>query len=66
MWIAEDGACVDSSTAAGFGETEPWLVTEQTPFGQLTHLTPVAQLSKTPAYWATPVVPLGTHAAVWS
>jgi crotonobetainyl-CoA:carnitine CoA-transferase CaiB-like acyl-CoA transferase len=65
MWIAEDGPCVDPSTAGGFGDTEPWLTTEQTLFGELVHMTPVAQLSRTPAYWATPVVPLGTHPAIW-
>jgi hypothetical protein len=65
MWIAEDGPCVDPSTAAGFGDTAPWMVTEHTPFGELVHLTPVVQMSKTPAYWATPVVPLGTHPPTW-
>jgi crotonobetainyl-CoA:carnitine CoA-transferase CaiB-like acyl-CoA transferase len=64
-WLAEDGPCVDPSSAVGFGDTEPWLVTEQTGFGLLTHLTPVAQLAKTPGYWTTPVVPLGTHPPTW-
>jgi crotonobetainyl-CoA:carnitine CoA-transferase CaiB-like acyl-CoA transferase len=65
MWIAQDGACVDPSTAAGFGDTSPWLVTEQTEFGELVHLTPVVQMTKTPPYWATPVVPLGTDEPTW-
>ncbi len=65
MWIAEDGPCVDPSTATGFGDTEPWLVSEPTGFGELTHLLPVAQLSKTPGRWDLPSAPLGTHAAVW-
>jgi crotonobetainyl-CoA:carnitine CoA-transferase CaiB-like acyl-CoA transferase len=65
MWIAEDGPCVDPSTAAGFGDITPWLATEQTPFGELVHLTPVVQMSKTPAYWATPVVPLGSDPPTW-
>ncbi len=65
MWIAQDGPCVDPSTAEGFGDPEPWLVTEQTAFGELRHMTPVAQLSKTPGHWATPAVPLGTHAPEW-
>ena len=64
-WIAEDGACVDPSTATGPGDISPWLIHEPTPFGTLTHLTPVAQLSATPARWATPVVPLGTHPPTW-
>jgi crotonobetainyl-CoA:carnitine CoA-transferase CaiB-like acyl-CoA transferase len=65
LWIAQDGPCVDPSTAAGFGDTTPWLVTEQIPQGEFVHLTPVVQMSKTPAYWATPVVPLGTHEPTW-
>jgi crotonobetainyl-CoA:carnitine CoA-transferase CaiB-like acyl-CoA transferase len=65
MWIAEDGPCVDPSTAAGFGDTDPWLVTEQTGFGELRHLTPVAQLSRTPGRWDLPAAPLGTHDPVW-
>jgi crotonobetainyl-CoA:carnitine CoA-transferase CaiB-like acyl-CoA transferase len=66
MWIAEDGPCVDPSTATGFGDTEPWLVTERTGFGELTHLSPVAQLSKTPARWDLPSAPLGMHQPVWT
>ena len=42
------------------------LVEEPTAFGALTHLTPVAQLTATPARWATPVVPLGTHPPAWA
>jgi len=64
-WIAEDGPCVDPTTATGLGDITPWTVTEPTAFGTLTHLTPVAQLSVTPARWATPVVPLGTHPPRW-
>ena len=64
-WIAEDGACVEPSTATGLGDITPWLVEEPTSVGMLTHLTPVAQLSATPARWATPVVPLGTHPPIW-
>ena len=65
MWIAQDGPSVDPSTATGFGDVSPWLVTEDTAFGELVHLTPVVQMSQTPAYWATPVVPLGTDTPTW-
>ncbi|HVV35073.1 MAG TPA: CoA transferase [Acidimicrobiales bacterium] len=65
MWIAQDGPCVDPSTATGFGDTDSWLTTEATPFGEVVHMTPVTQLSRTPAHWATPVVPLGTHPPTW-
>lgn len=46
-------------------EIERWSTTSQTPSGPLRHLAPVAQLSKTPAYWARPSVPLGHHKPVW-
>jgi crotonobetainyl-CoA:carnitine CoA-transferase CaiB-like acyl-CoA transferase len=36
-----------------------------TPFGRLTFVRHAAQLSETPAFWARPPVPLGTHAPVW-
>lgn len=36
-----------------------------TAFGRVAHIAPAAQLSETPAYWASPAVPLGTHAPAW-
>jgi crotonobetainyl-CoA:carnitine CoA-transferase CaiB-like acyl-CoA transferase len=36
-----------------------------TPQGRLTFVKHAAVLSETPALWARPPVPLGTHAAVW-
>ena len=44
---------------------EDLLVESDTPFGRLRHVRPAARLSETPAAWARPAVPLGTHAAVW-
>ncbi len=41
------------------------LAASASPFGRLTHVTPAARLSETPAHWARPTVPLGTHEAVW-
>ncbi|NYH98166.1 crotonobetainyl-CoA:carnitine CoA-transferase CaiB-like acyl-CoA transferase [Cupriavidus plantarum] len=35
-------------------------------FGDLTVVRHAAQLSETPAHWALPSVPLGTHAAEWA
>ncbi len=37
------------------------LETADTPFGRLRYVVPAAQLSETPAYWARPAAPLGTH-----
>lgn len=65
MWIGEDGPCMDPSAATGPGDLTPWLTTSETGFGTLTHLAPVAQLSKTPARWDLPVAPLGTHEPRW-
>lgn len=42
------------------------LTTEtDTAFGRIRHLAPVVQMSETPARWALPVVPLGSHQPVW-
>jgi crotonobetainyl-CoA:carnitine CoA-transferase CaiB-like acyl-CoA transferase len=41
------------------------LIESDTPFGRLQHLAPVVTLSETPAFWARPAVPLGTHGPVW-
>lgn len=40
-------------------------VETDTPYGRMTHLAPVLQLSETPARWALPAVPMGTHQPVW-
>ena len=39
--------------------------TTDTPFGVLRHVAAPAKLSKTPAYWDRPSVPLGTHEPDW-
>jgi crotonobetainyl-CoA:carnitine CoA-transferase CaiB-like acyl-CoA transferase len=39
--------------------------TADTSFGRLTYVKHAACLSETPAHWARPPVPLGTHAPVW-
>ncbi|UCH42612.1 MAG: CoA transferase [Dehalococcoidales bacterium] len=36
-----------------------------TPYGRMTHLAPVLQLSETPTRWRLPSVPMGTHQPVW-
>jgi crotonobetainyl-CoA:carnitine CoA-transferase CaiB-like acyl-CoA transferase len=41
------------------------LETADTPFGRLSYVRHAAALSKTPARWTRPPVPLGTHAPVW-
>lgn len=40
-------------------------VVTDTPYGRMTHLAPIVQLSETPARWALPTVPPGTHEPAW-
>lgn len=56
----------------GFGAPDPGpddvasLIEESaTPTGRLSFVRHAAALSETPAYWARPSLPLGTHAPVW-
>ena len=37
----------------------------ETPYGRVTHLKPVLQLSETPPFWARPPVPLGSCPPSW-
>jgi len=46
-------------------DIEDLLQTTPTPFGEVGHVAPAAQLSETPAFWSRPAVPLGTHPAEW-
>ena len=39
--------------------------TVDSPYGRLTRLAPIVQLSETPAHWILPPVPLGTHSPEW-
>ncbi|HTO09429.1 MAG TPA: CoA transferase [Myxococcota bacterium] len=66
MWL--DGLPRSESLGPGLGaaQVEPHLSHSSTPFGELTHLSPIVELSETPARWALPTVPLGTHPAEWA
>lgn len=46
-------------------EISDLLTVEESGFGELTVVRHAAHLSETPAHWALPSVPLGTHAAEW-
>lgn len=68
VWIRKLGisdARLEAHQALTPEETAGFLIDSDTGFGRVTHLRPPAQLSATPARWARPVVPLGTHEAVW-
>jgi hypothetical protein len=56
------GRHVADQTAADVGDL---LAPCESPFGRLTYVTPAARLSGTPAFWARPPAPAGTHEAVW-
>jgi crotonobetainyl-CoA:carnitine CoA-transferase CaiB-like acyl-CoA transferase len=65
MWIDSLGRC-DAPGAGIAPEELPALQCQsETPFGTVTHLAPVLQLSETSPHWALPSVPLGTHEASW-
>ena len=46
-------------------DVDEYLQTTEAPFGVLRHVAPAAKLSETPARWARPPVPLGTHTPGW-
>jgi len=46
-------------------EIEKLTIETDTPYGRMSYLAPVVQLSETPAQWALPAVPLGSNEPVW-
>lgn len=46
-------------------EVKPWLQTCDSPFGQVTAIAPIEQMSETPPALVLPPVPAGTHTASW-
>jgi hypothetical protein len=47
------------------GELQSLLTEHDSPYGRVTHLAPVAQLSETPGRWARPAAPRGHHPPAW-
>ncbi len=66
MWIQSLGLQDIPSKAADFDALAPLMDSRDSPFGRLRQLAPVAQFSKTPAYWSSPPSLLGSHPASWS
>jgi crotonobetainyl-CoA:carnitine CoA-transferase CaiB-like acyl-CoA transferase len=56
------GRHVADQTAADVGDL---LGACESPFGRLTHVRPAGRLSETPAFWARPPAPTGTHEPAW-
>jgi crotonobetainyl-CoA:carnitine CoA-transferase CaiB-like acyl-CoA transferase len=69
-WIRGHGL-LQPAQYAGLADGVPadelggYLMDSDSPVGRLTHLAPVAQLSKTPGGWERPAVPLGSHPPQW-
>lgn len=49
----------------GGDEVRSFLVESESGWGPMTHLGPAVRMAATPARWARPTVPLGTHEPVW-
>jgi crotonobetainyl-CoA:carnitine CoA-transferase CaiB-like acyl-CoA transferase len=66
-WIWNLGRVADGLKAEDLkGEAvKPFSEASPSGFGPLTAIRHAAQLSKTPAHWSRPAVPLGTHAPQW-
>jgi len=66
MWLSR----MRRSDTAGAGldaeQVAPFLVQSDTAYGRLSHLGPIVEMSETPARWALPTPPLGTHPPVWT
>ena len=65
MWFQRLGPTCDPTQASGPGDTSALTMDADTPWGQLTYLTPCVELSETPPVWTRLPVPLGTHLAAW-
>ncbi len=65
MWFTRLGPTCDPARASGPGDPSELTIDTDTAWGRLTHLGPTVELSETPAYWARPPVPLGTHPPAW-
>ena len=68
-WIRQLGLMSPDALAHCNGLTgsdvEQFKIDSASSIGLLSHLSPVVQMSETPARWTLPAVPLGTHEAKW-
>jgi crotonobetainyl-CoA:carnitine CoA-transferase CaiB-like acyl-CoA transferase len=67
-WLRGIGRVPDGLAAPdiAFDDIQDLLETSDSGFGRLTAVRHAAQLSATPARWALPSVPLGTHPPAWA
>jgi crotonobetainyl-CoA:carnitine CoA-transferase CaiB-like acyl-CoA transferase len=66
MWLERMERTDSVGPGLGAEQIRAHLTRSSTPFGELSHLGPIVELSETPARWALPTVPLGTHPAEWA
>lgn len=66
-WLRGLGRIADGFAVPdpGFGDVGQWLDKVPSGFGELTVVRHAAALSRTPAAWTLPSVPLGTHEPSW-
>jgi crotonobetainyl-CoA:carnitine CoA-transferase CaiB-like acyl-CoA transferase len=64
QWLRGLGRVVDGFAAIPL-DREPYLQTEASGFGSLQAFRHSARLSRTPAHWARPSMPPGSHAPSW-
>ena len=65
-WIKRLGRIEGGLAAPGIADVAPFLEDSDSGFGRMTAVRHGAILSETPAHWALPSVPLGSHPAAWS
>jgi crotonobetainyl-CoA:carnitine CoA-transferase CaiB-like acyl-CoA transferase len=66
MWLERMHRTKVAGAGLEIEQLRPFLIRSETPYGTLSHLGPIVELSETPARWALPTVPLGTHAPVFA
>jgi hypothetical protein len=65
MWYLKLGHDLARTAASGVGDPTPFLEDRETPYGQMTHLSPALRMSETAPRWSLPTAPLGSGEAVW-
>jgi crotonobetainyl-CoA:carnitine CoA-transferase CaiB-like acyl-CoA transferase len=65
-WLKGLGRVDGGLAAPGIADIAPFLETGDSGFGPMTAVRHAAQLSATPAQWALPSMPLGSHQAAWT
>ena len=66
MWLERMTRADSPGPGLDAEKVRPYLTRSDTPFGKLSHLGPIVELSETAARWALPTVPLGTHPPEWA